>query len=70
MTPHAADFGYNIIQLGSMTQIGAGLGRTMSPVASSAILIAKMANVNPFEITKRNAFPTLAATIIVMVTLL
>ncbi|WP_196602251.1 C4-dicarboxylate transporter DcuC [Pectinatus frisingensis] len=70
ITPHAADFGYNIIQLGSMAQIGAGLGRTMSPVAGSAILIAKMANVNPFEITKRNALPTLAATIIVMVTLL
>ena len=30
----------------------------------------KQENKNPFEITKRNALPTLAATIIVMVTLL
>jgi C4-dicarboxylate transporter, DcuC family len=70
ITPHAADFGYGIIELGSMAQIGAGLGRCMSPVAGAAIIIAKMANVNPLELTKRNALPTIAATIIVMVLLL
>lgn len=70
ITPHAADFGYSIMELGSMAQIGAGLGRTMSPVAGSAILIAKMANINPFELSKRNAIPTIVATIFIMLTLL
>ncbi|TCS76778.1 C4-dicarboxylate transporter DcuC [Pectinatus cerevisiiphilus] len=70
VTPHAADFGYNIISLGSMAQIGAGLGRTMSPVAGSAILIAKIANVNPLELSKRTALPTIIATLVVMFTLL
>ena len=70
VTPHAADFGYSIIKLGSMAQIGAGLGRCMSPVARAAIIIAKMAGVNPMEFTKRNALPTIIATIVVMVTLL
>ncbi|WP_414153244.1 hypothetical protein [Pectinatus frisingensis] len=70
ITPHAADFGYGIIELGSMAQIGTGLGRCMSPVAGAGIIIAKMANVNPLELTKRNAIPTIAATIIVMLLLL
>ena len=70
ITPHAADFGYGIIELGSMAQIGAGLGRCMSPVAGAGIIIAKMANINPLELTKRNAIPTIAATIIVMLLLL
>jgi DcuC family C4-dicarboxylate transporter len=70
VTPHAAQFGYGTIELGSMAQIGAGLGRCMSPVAGSAIICAKMAGVNPIELAKRNAIPTIAATIVVMLTLL
>lgn len=70
ITPYATDFGYSIMELGSMAQIGAGLGRTMSPVAGSAILIAKMADVDPFELTKRNAIPTIITTIFIMLTLL
>ena len=70
VTPHAADFGYGIIELGSMAQIGAGLGRCASPVAGAAIIIAKMANINPIELTKRNIIPTIVGTVIVMVTLL
>ena len=37
VTPHAADFGYGIMELGSMAQIGAGIGRSMSPVAGAGI---------------------------------
>ncbi|WP_110953762.1 C4-dicarboxylate transporter DcuC [Anaerosinus massiliensis] len=70
VTPHAADFGYGIIEMGSMVQIGAGLGRTMSPVAPSAIILAKMAGINPIEIAKRNMIPTIVATLIVMFTLM
>ena len=70
VTPHAADFGYGIVELGSMAQIGAGLGRCMSPVAGAGIIIAKMAGVAPMELTKRNALPTIVAALVVMLTLL
>ena len=70
VTPHAADFGYGIVELGSMAQIGAGLGRCMSPVAGAGISIAKMAGVAPMELTKRNALPTIVAALVVMLPLL
>lgn len=70
VTPHAADFGYGIVELGSMAQIGAGLGRCMSPVAGAGIIIAKMAGVAPMELAKRNAIPTIIAALVVMLTLL
>ncbi|MFA5026268.1 MAG: C4-dicarboxylate transporter DcuC [Candidatus Methylomirabilota bacterium] len=70
ITPHAAQFGYGIIELGSMAQIAAGLGRSMSPVAGAAIICARIAGVNPLELAKRNAAPTLVAALIVMFTLL
>ena len=53
-----------------MAQIGAGLGRCMSPVAGAGIILAKMAGVNPMELAKRNAIPTIVAAFVVMITLL
>ena len=70
VTPHAADFGYGIIELGSMAQIGAAIGRCISPVAGAGIIIAKLAGIQPIEMTKRNFVPCVIATIIVMTTLL
>jgi DcuC family C4-dicarboxylate transporter len=70
VTPHAAQFGYGIVELGSMAQIGAGLGRTMSPVAGAGIICAKIAGVNPMELAKRNTIPTIVAALLVMFTLL
>lgn len=70
VTPFANDFGYGIAELGSMCQIGAGLGRCMSPVAGAGIILAKMAGINPMELAKHNAIPTIIAAFIVMVTLL
>lgn len=70
VVPHAADFGYGIVELGSVAQIAAGLGRTMSPVAAAAIICAKLAGVNPMEIAKRNAIPTIAATIFITLLML
>jgi DcuC family C4-dicarboxylate transporter len=70
ITPNAEQFGLGTIELGSMAQIAAGLGRTMSPVAGSAIICAKIAGVNPIELAKRNAIPTIVATVIVLITLL
>ncbi len=67
ITPHAADFGLGIIELGSVAQIAAGLGRTMSPVAGAAIICAGLAGINPMEIVKRNALPTIAALIVVTI---
>ena len=70
VTPHAADFGYGIMQLGSMAQLGAGIGRSMSPVAGTGIIIAGLAGINPMEMAKRNAIPCIIATVVIMLLLL
>ena len=70
VTPHAADFGYGIMQLGSMAQLGAGIGRSMSPVAGAGIIIAGLAGINPMEMAKRNAIPCIIATVVIMLLLL
>ncbi len=64
ITPHAADFGLTIVQLGAVAQIAAGLGRTMSPVAGGVIILAGIAGVNPFEVAKRTAVPVLIALVV------
>lgn len=64
ITPHAADFGLTIVQLGAVAQIAAGLGRTMSPVAGGVIILAGLAGVNPMEIAKRTAIPVIAALVV------
>lgn len=70
VTPHAGDFGYGIMQLGSMAQLGAGIGRSMSPVAGAGIIIAGLAGINPMEMAKRNAIPCIIATVVIMLLLL
>lgn len=70
VTPHAGDFGYGIMQLGSMAQLGAGIGRSMSPVAGAGIIIAGLAGINPMEMAKRNAVPCIIATVVIMLLLL
>jgi len=55
VTPHAAQFGFTITDMGSLATISGGLGRTMSPVAGGAIVCATIAGVNPMEIAKRTA---------------
>lgn len=67
ITPHAADFGLGTVELGAVAQIAAGLGRTMSPVAGAAIICAGLAVINPMEIVKRNALPTVVAVVVVTV---
>jgi DcuC family C4-dicarboxylate transporter len=67
ITPHAADFGLTIVQLGSVAQIAAGLGRSMSPVAGGVIILAGIAGVNPMEIAKRTAIPCIIGVIVVTV---
>lgn len=69
VTPHAAQFGLTPVGLGSLAMIGGSLGRSMSPVAAVAILVAGIAGVNSIELTKRNAIPMLVATLAVFLIL-
>ena len=62
VTPHAADFGMSIVQMGSMATLGGTLGRTMSPIA----IVAGIAGISPMEVTRRNAIPMVFAMIIGM----
>lgn len=61
ITPHAADFGMTVVQLGAVAQVAAGLGRTISPVAGGVIVIASIAGVNPIDICKRTFIPVCIA---------
>jgi DcuC family C4-dicarboxylate transporter len=69
VTPHAADFGMTIAQLGSIATLGACLGRTMSPLAGAAIVCAGLAGINPLEIAKRNALPMIISVFVVILML-
>ena len=53
-----------------MAQIGAGIGRSMSPVAGAGIIVAGIAGINPMEMAKRNAIPCIIATVVIMLLLL
>jgi DcuC family C4-dicarboxylate transporter len=55
VTVHAAQFGINGMDMGSMAAIGGALGRTMSPISGAAIICSGFAGVNPLELAKRNA---------------
>lgn len=70
ITPHAADYGMSVVQMGSMSTLGGTLGRTMSPIAGATIIIAGIAGVNPMEIAKRNCLPMVGAMIIGMIFLM
>ncbi len=65
VTPHAAQFGMDVINMGSVAALAGALGRTMSPLAGAAIVCASIAKVNPMELAKRNS---LGMTIAVIVT--
>ena len=70
ITPHAQQFGFGIIEMGSTAQVVGALGRSMSPVAGAAIVCAQLAGVNTIELTKRNAPGMIIAAIVVMMILL
>jgi DcuC family C4-dicarboxylate transporter len=70
VTPHANQFGLQVINMGSIATLGGALGRTMSPIAGSAIICASLAGVNPMELTKRNAPGMIIAVIVSMFILL
>ncbi|MDD4600708.1 putative cryptic C4-dicarboxylate transporter DcuD [bioreactor metagenome] len=70
ITPHASQFGFGIIELGSQAQIVGGLGRSMSPVAGSTIICSQLAGVSPIELSKRNAPAMFIGAIVMMFILL
>lgn len=70
ITPHAAQFGFGIIEMGATAQVSGALGRSMSPVAGAAIVCAQLAGVNTLDIAKRNALPTVLGVITMMAMLL
>lgn len=70
ITPHAAQFGFGIIEMGQQAQVVGALGRSMSPVAGAAIVCAGLAKVNPIELTKRNAPAMVLAAITTMLMLM
>ena len=56
----AAAKGIDVFSMGGVTVLGSAAGRTASPVAAVSLLCGRMANVEPWEISKRILVPILA----------
>ena len=50
--------------------IGAGIGRSMSPVAGAGIIVAGIAGINPMECENAMRVPCIIATVVIMLLLL
>ena len=70
VTAHAPSLGFEIIDMGALAALTGSMGRSMSPIAGAAILIAGLAKVNPFEIAKRNALGMILGTFAAMVVMI
>lgn len=66
VTPHAAEFGMTITDLGNVVSTAGQLGRTMSPIAGVVILLAGMAQVSPMDLVKRTAVPMITAWLVLI----
>ena len=66
VTPHAAQFGLTITELGNTVMCAAQLGRTMSPIAGVVILLAGMARVPPIHLVKRTAIPMIVTWLVLI----
>lgn len=66
VTPHAAQFGLTITELGNTVMCAAQLGRTMSPIAGVVILLAGMARVSPIDLVKRTAIPMIVTRLVLI----
>lgn len=67
VTPHAAQFGMEVVNMGSIAALAGALGRTMSPLAGAAIVCASIAKVNPMELAKRNALGMCVAVVVTFI---
>ena len=66
VTPHAAQFGMSISDLGNTVLCAAQLGRTTSPIAGVVILLAGMARVSPIDLVKRTCVPMVTAWLVLI----
>lgn len=67
VTPHAAQLGMTISDLGNTALMSAQLGRTASPVAGVVILLAGMSKVSPLELIKRTSLPMVLCFVVTLV---
>jgi DcuC family C4-dicarboxylate transporter len=70
VSPHAKQFGLEVINMGSIAALAGAIGRTMSPINGAGIICAMIAGVNPMELAKRNALGMTLAVIAAMLILL
>ncbi len=63
VTPHAADFGMTVPNLGALAFLSGALGRTSSPIAGAMVVVCGIAMANPIEVAKRTALPCLISVI-------
>lgn len=61
VTPHAADFGMQVPNLGALALVSGSLGRTMSPIAGVVIVVSGLAMVQPMQLVKRTFIPMIIA---------
>lgn len=66
VTPHAPEFGMDIIELGNLAYVAGALGRTMSPIAGVVMVVSGIAGVNPVDVIKRTAPGMIAAILILL----
>lgn len=69
VTPHAADFGMTIENLGSLSALSGAIGRSMSPLAGAVIVCAGFAKVSTIDVAKRTALGMVLALISVYIAL-
>ncbi len=61
VTAHAPQFGLDIMNMGAMTVLSGGIGRSISPVAGAMIICAGLAKVSPITVSRWIVLPMLAA---------
>lgn len=66
ITPHAAQFGMTILDLGATATITGHIGRSLSLVSACCIVCATLAGVSTLEMAKRNALGLFSAAIAVL----
>ncbi|HEY8347538.1 MAG TPA: C4-dicarboxylate transporter DcuC [Symbiobacteriaceae bacterium] len=67
VTPHAANFGLTIENMGMLASLAGSLGRSMSPMAGACIIAAGIAKVNPLEVARRNMPGMIIASIVAFI---
>ncbi len=67
--PHAESLGMTKLDLGNITWLAGGLGRSMSPVAAATAIAAGYAGVGVLDVVKRTAVPAILAAVVVVVIL-